>query len=56
MYIVFIMQCQNVYNNSKFVSQRAKINKNVDIKFSAHTRFWNMLHQVRLKSKDWNAK
>jgi hypothetical protein len=27
-------------------------NKNVDIKFS----FWNNLHQVRSKSKDWKTK
>ena len=25
-------------------------NKNVDIKFSAHERFWNNLHQISLKS------
>ena len=31
-------------------------NKNVDIKFSAHERFWNNLHQVRSKSKDWKDK
>jgi hypothetical protein len=28
-------------------------NKNVDIKFSAHERFWNNLHQV---AQDWKAK
>jgi hypothetical protein len=28
----------------------------VDIKFNAHGRFWNNLHQVRFKSKDWKAK
>jgi hypothetical protein len=33
-----------------------KYNKNVDIIFSAQTRFWNNLHQVRSKSKDWIAK
>ena len=27
--------------------------KPVDIKFSATTHFWNDLHQVRSKSKDW---
>ena len=31
-------------------------NKNVDIKFSAHDVFWNNLHQVNSKSKDWKAK
>jgi hypothetical protein len=33
-------------------------NKNVDIKFSSHdtTYFWNNLHQVRSKSKDWKTK
>ena len=30
-------------------------NKNVDIKCSA-TRFWNHLHKVRSKSKDWKTK
>jgi hypothetical protein len=33
-----------------------RINKKVDIKFSAQIRFWNNLHQVRSKSKDWKAK
>jgi hypothetical protein len=28
-------------------------NKNVDIKFSAHERFWNIIHQV---AQDWKAK
>ena len=27
-------------------------NKNVDIKLSAHVRFWNNPHQLHLKSKD----
>jgi len=31
-------------------------NKNVDIKFSSITRFWNNLHQVFSKSKDWKTK
>jgi hypothetical protein len=31
-------------------------NKNVDIKFSAHERFWNNTHQGSSKSKDWKAK
>jgi hypothetical protein len=30
-------------------------NKNADIKCSATTRFWNNLHQLRSKSKDWKA-
>jgi len=30
--------------------------KKVYIKFSAHDAFWNNLHQVRSKSKDWKAK
>jgi hypothetical protein len=33
------------------------LNKNVDISNLVRTtRFWNNLHQVRLKSKDWKAK
>ena len=40
-----ILHLRNVY-----------ININVDIKFSAHQRFWNNLHQVRTKSKDWKVK
>jgi hypothetical protein len=30
--------------------------KNVDIQFSAATRFWDNLHQVCSKLKDWKAK
>jgi hypothetical protein len=31
--------------------------KNVDIKFSAHERFWNNLHESgSSKSKDWKVK
>ena len=32
-----------------------KYNKNVDIIFSAHTRFCNNLHQVHSKSTDWKT-
>ena len=28
-----------------------RVNKNVDIKFSAHERFWNNLHQVAQNQK-----
>ena len=31
-------------------------NKTIVIKFSTHTRFWNNLHPILSKSKDWKAK
>ena len=31
-------------------------NNNVDIKFECTTHFWNNLHQVHSKSKDWKTK
>jgi len=38
-------------------TKKYNYNENVDIKFSAHTtRFWNNLHQVHSKAKDWKTK
>jgi hypothetical protein len=31
-------------------------NKNIDIECRGHDGFWTNLHQVRSKSKDWEAK
>jgi hypothetical protein len=40
---------KNGYNNSEFVSQRAKTNKNVDIKFNAHDTFLEYASSGTLK-------
>ena len=41
-----------IYNNCS----EKEINKNVDIKFSAHDAPLGKLHQVHSKSEDWKTK
>ena len=40
----------------KYLQISPLLKKNVNIKFSAHGRFWNNLHQVRSKQKYLKAK
>ena len=45
-----------VLNLNSYKCRYDKCRKNVNIKFRHITRFWNNLHQVHLKSKDWRTK